>query len=159
MAEDGNSGVIIHVTPPDGSTDTKSPAAALPSHIVLSVHSSLVSTPKSQDSDAISDLIFDQLAEECKKKKPSHDNIAEFVGLAVQLAEKQRINKQPLSGDFKKKAVAKSIARMVTEFVTEESVREYLLSVFIPVALSGLIDSLCNLKVQDAVKMVKFCFC
>lgn len=106
----------------------------------------------------LAEKLFSLLSDRVKKVPLTNANIIELIGITIQFVEKLKRGKQFLSNDEKKSIVLHLIRRIVKESPMDEELRVYFDSVFIPLMLSGIIDSLCSLDV-NAVKRSLFSCC
>lgn len=86
------------------------------------------------------------------------DNIVKIVGLAIQIVQRMKRDNLPLSNEEKKSIVIVVIHRIVQDVVKDDTVRGYLEDIFIPMLLPGIIDSLCDLNVNDIKQSLLSCW-
>ena len=101
--------------------------------------------------------VFANLKKIIEGKPLTRTNIAELVGATIRMAESLKRGKDPLTGEEKKSIVMYAINQLVHETPMDEELRAYFTEIFIPLMLSGLIDSLCSLQVADIKSWFSCC--
>jgi hypothetical protein len=125
-------------------------------HIQLNVNLEPVASDLHNPNQVLADQVFDVL----KLRTPlTHANIIEIVGVAIQMTERLRRGKEMLTNNEKKSIVTYLIRRLVNEAPMDDDLRSYFTNVFIPVMLSGVIDSLCSLDVHELQTSLLACCC
>jgi hypothetical protein len=101
--------------------------------------------------------LFTILADRVKKVPLTTTNIVELIGITIQLVEKLKRGKEFLPNNEKKSIVLNLIRRIVKETPMDEELRVYFDSVFIPLMLSRIIDSLCSLDINQVKRSLFSC--
>jgi hypothetical protein len=96
--------------------------------------------------------LYKLLTDRINNKPLTNANIIEFVGLSVQLVEKAKRGTEPLTNEEKKSIVTNLIIKLIRSTQMDDELKSYFEHIFIPLMLSGVIDSLCSLKVTDGAK-------
>ena len=136
------------VQPVDPVPEKKDPPPKFVQTIQLSADVSVDDALKNPN-QALVDRLFTLLAERVNKVPLTHTNIVELVGITIQLVQKLKRGKEFLTNEEKKSIAMHLIRRVVKETPMDDELRVYLDSVFIPLMLSGVIDSLCSLDVHE----------
>lgn len=125
----------------------------------INLNVSTVNTQAPILSEPVAKQAYDLVMKMVSNKTITQINIVEIVGIAIQVVQTQKKGSTPLTNDEKKTLVMSIISKLVEELPgIDPDVKIYLTQIFIPVMLSGLIDSLCNLNINDIKDGIKSCF-
>lgn len=132
----------------------------IPPNLVQNIPLNLNIEPVASELHTQNQVLANQVFESLKQRAPlSNANVIELVGLAIQLTARLRRGNEVLSNAEKKSVVTYLIRRLVNESPLEDDLRSYFTNVFIPVMLSGVIDSLCSLDVHELKASLLSCCC
>jgi hypothetical protein len=163
---------VLNNTPPqpeksnENSNDNKNqptkdlnPKTKITKQIDITVDSRLLKNLEIPNpNDEIVLKVYNSVMKMVDKKTISQDNIIEIVGNVIQTVQLVKRGKEILTNEEKKAIVINIVQRLVNESPIDETVKKYLVEIFIPSLLPGVIDSLCNLNVNKVIKSSCFCF-
>lgn len=110
------------------------------------------------DGNSLAEQAFASLLKLANNQPLTHTNIIQLTGATIQLVQGLKRGKEVLTNAEKKSMVFYLINRLVKEIPMDEELRTYFTSVFIPLMLSGVIDSLCDLDV-NTLNSKSCCLC